>query len=235
MPPDVQVFDFQRIFIGNVPWTFTLEIVFRTTFMYLYALALIRFIGKRGLRELSVFEYVIIFAVGSAIGDPMFYPEIPLLHGMAVLTTIVGLQRGLAWMVYRSQRVRGFIYPGETASLVLDGLIDRDGLLRERLNIKDLEMLLREAGVEHLGQVRRAYLEPTGELSVWQAPEGQVRPGLPLMPSTDPERSPTLAAGRAPQSGHFACEACGNVVGLSEGETVTRCSRCGHTGWLRAG
>src|SRR5688500_2131090 len=151
MPLDVRVFDLQRIFIGNLPWTFTLEIVFRTAFMYLYALLLIRFIGKRVLRELSVFEYVIIFALGSAMGDPMFYPEIPLLHGMAVLTAIVVLQRGLAWMLHRSDRVHDLLYPGHTASLVLDGLINTEGLVRERLNIRDLEMLLREEGVEHLG------------------------------------------------------------------------------------
>jgi uncharacterized membrane protein YcaP (DUF421 family) len=235
MPPNVRVFDFKRIFIGDVPWTFTLEIAFRTTLMYLYALLLIRFIGKRGLRELSVFEYVIIFTLGSAIGDPMFYPEIPLLHGMAVLTVIVGLQRGMVWMVQRSRRFHDFVYPGDAASLVMDGLINRDGLVRERLNVKDLAMLLRESGVEHLGQVRRAFLEPTGELSVWKVPQDQIRPGLPIMPDSDPERPPTIASRAAPQSGYYACEACGTVVRFSEGEAVTKCSRCGHTGWMRAG
>ena len=181
----VRVFDLERIFIGNLPWTFTLEIVFRTTFMYIFTLIVIRVIGKRGLRELTLFEFVIIFALGSAVGDPMFYPEIPLLHGMAVVTTFVAIHRALALLTTTIPGLQQLVYPGKTACLVRDGVIIQEAMKKERLAEKDLFMILRETGIEHLGQVKRAYLEPTGEISVWQFKESETKPGRPLTPDCD--------------------------------------------------
>ena len=46
-------------------------------------------LGKRGMGELSPFELVIIVALGSAVGDPMFYADVPLVHGIIVITVVV--------------------------------------------------------------------------------------------------------------------------------------------------
>jgi uncharacterized membrane protein YcaP (DUF421 family) len=233
MPQGIRVFDLHRMFVGDLPWTFTLEIAFRTTFLYLYALLLIRLIGKRGLRELAVFEYVIIFAVGSAVGDPMFYPDIPLLHGMTVLTVIVLLQRVLTGMLRMSEPLHDFVYPGHPARLVSEGRIDVAALRNERLRNEDLFMLLREAGVENLGQVKRAYLEPTGELSTWLFAPAEARAGLPLTPDPGTEDVAVLSVGSAvPHDGDFACRACGHTVSMRGGAPSRPCPQCQHDQWL---
>jgi uncharacterized membrane protein YcaP (DUF421 family) len=54
--------------------------------MYLYALLLVRLLGKRGMGQLAPFDFVIIIALGSAVGYPMFYPDVPVLHAMAAIT-----------------------------------------------------------------------------------------------------------------------------------------------------
>jgi uncharacterized membrane protein YcaP (DUF421 family) len=233
MPHGIHIFDLHRMFVGDLPWTFTLEIVFRTTFLYLYALVLVRLIGKRGLRELAVFEYVIIFALGSAVGDPMFYPDIPLLHGMTVLTTIVALQRMLARILQMSEPLHDFVYPGKPARLVFDGRVDLAALKRERLRNEDLFMLLREAGVENLGQVKRAYLEPTGELSTWLFTPAEARPGLPLTPDPGADGLAVLSAGSVvPHDGDFACGGCAHTVSMNAGTLSRRCPQCQHDQWL---
>ena len=66
-------FDPIRMLVGDFAWEFTLEIVLRTVIMYTYTLAIVRVLGKRGLGHLSPFELVIIVALGSSVGDPMFY------------------------------------------------------------------------------------------------------------------------------------------------------------------
>ncbi len=43
-----------------------------------FALVL-RLMGKRGNRSLSPFANVVIIALGSATGDSMFYPQVPLI------------------------------------------------------------------------------------------------------------------------------------------------------------
>ena len=75
MVSEVETFDLHRIFLGDTSAWFLLEVIFRTTFMFVYTLILVRTTGKRGLGELSPFELLLVVALGSAVGDPMFYPD----------------------------------------------------------------------------------------------------------------------------------------------------------------
>lgn len=93
MESDYEPFDLRRMFIGDFSALLMAEIAVRTIVMYVFALLIIRLLGKRGMGQLTPFEYVIVFAIGSATGDPMLYPEVPLLHGMIALTVVVLLQR----------------------------------------------------------------------------------------------------------------------------------------------
>lgn len=56
MGSEIETFDLQRMFFGDQSSWFLLEVVFRTCFMFLYTLILVRTTGKRGLGELSPFE-----------------------------------------------------------------------------------------------------------------------------------------------------------------------------------
>jgi uncharacterized membrane protein YcaP (DUF421 family) len=160
------------MFIGDTDLTFVLQIVIRTTFMYLYTLALVRLLGKRGMGQLSPFEMVIIVALGSAVGDPMFYDNVPLLHGIAVVTVVVALERLLVVLTQRNRRLERLI-ESSPVLLVTDGAIDQEAMNQEELSEGELFMSLREASIEQLGEVRLAYLEPNGKVSVFRSEEPQ--------------------------------------------------------------
>jgi uncharacterized membrane protein YcaP (DUF421 family) len=160
------------MFIGDTDLTFVLQIVIRTTFMYLYTLALVRLLGKRGMGQLSPFEMVIIVALGWAVGDPMFYDNVPLLHGIAVVTVVVALERLLVVLTQRNRRLERLI-ESSPVLLVTDGAIDQEAMNQEELSEGELFMSLREASIEQLGEVRLAYLEPNGKVSVFRSEEPQ--------------------------------------------------------------
>jgi uncharacterized membrane protein YcaP (DUF421 family) len=101
------------------------EITFRTVILYIYTLGILRLIGQRGMERLSSFDFAIVIAMGSAVGDPMFYPEVPLLHGMVVVTTILAVERGLSWITKRSQRAERTL-EGVTMRVVKEGCIEPD-------------------------------------------------------------------------------------------------------------
>ncbi|HEU4749789.1 MAG TPA: YetF domain-containing protein, partial [Acidimicrobiia bacterium] len=143
---------------------FALEIALRTTVMYLYTLALVRLLGKRGMAQLSPFEMVIIVALGSAIGDPMFYADVPLIHGIIVVTVVVGLERLIVRLTENNQWLERVV-ESTPVLLVADGEIVRAALDDEDLSEAELFMALRQNGIEQLGEVRLAYLEPNGHLS----------------------------------------------------------------------
>ena len=64
-------FDWNKIFLSDLDWSFALEIVFRTILMFALILLMLRLSGKKGVRQLSIFEVAIIIALGSAVGDPL--------------------------------------------------------------------------------------------------------------------------------------------------------------------
>jgi uncharacterized membrane protein YcaP (DUF421 family) len=136
--------------------------------MYLYTLALVRLLGKRGMAQLSPFEMVIIVALGSAVGDPMFYADVPLIHGMIVITVVVALERLIVRLTEHNQWLERVV-ESMPILLVADGQIQYEALETEDLSEAELFMALRQNGVEQLGEVRLAYLEPNGHVSVFKA------------------------------------------------------------------
>ena len=170
----VTPFDWQRLFIGNQPPLFFLEIVFRIILIYAFTVFMLRYTGKRGQRQMTPFELVLVIALGSATGDSMFYPEVPILYAWLIILVMVGLTYLVEKLQIRSRRINTFL-EGKPQLLVREGELLEDSLKRENLRPAELMSLLRERGIKSTGEVQYAFLEPTGQLGVFQYPDqGQV-------------------------------------------------------------
>jgi uncharacterized membrane protein YcaP (DUF421 family) len=226
-------FDLQRIFLGDAPPLFLLEIVFRTSVLYIYTLLLLRLLGKRGVKQLTFFEFAIILALGSAVGDPMFYDDVPLLHGALVVTVIVLVQRAIVILTEKNKRLE-VLFESSARRLIKNGVLELRGLEKEKLSKDEVFSHLRGAGLTHLGQVERAYLETSGSISIWKKKPEDVQPGLTLMPDEDPDYPTLYPAGNAvPKNTLYVCQQCGRTQEFKGGEVFTICE-CGHKGWLEA-
>ena len=226
-------FDLDRILFGNLPWLYLAEIILRTSIMYFYALFVVRMLGKRGMGQLAPFDFVIIIALGSAVGDPMFYHDVPLLHALVAITVIVLFTRGLVMLSQHNRRLKSFLSTSSTR-LVKDGVMDLDPMAKEGISREELFQALRGQNIEHLGQVERVYLEPNGRATVFRQGAGAVTPGIPLIPEDDIDRSEFHAAGDMPPSlDRQGCWACGTVVKPSM-PSLPKCPNCGGTRWIKA-
>ena len=87
------IFEWRRILINDMPVEFLLEVAFRTIVMFFFLVVTLRLAGKRGVKQLSIYEVVIIVALGSAAGDPMFYKDVGLIPALLVFTIVMGLYR----------------------------------------------------------------------------------------------------------------------------------------------
>lgn len=231
---NLEVFDLGRMFFGDAPPLFLLEIVVRTALMYGYALLMLRLMGRRSMGQLSAFDFAIVIALGSAVGDPMFYPEVPLIHGMVVITVIVAMERGLAELVQRSEKADTVI-SGKPVLLVEDGRLVPSDDRENSLSREELFSILREHEVQQLGKVRRAYLEATGKVSVFLFDDGDEQPGLAILPPWELEAPQTHEArGPVPAGGDYACYNCGTVLRVAPRQTLTPCPHCEGERWTRA-
>jgi uncharacterized membrane protein YcaP (DUF421 family) len=226
-------FDLHRIFLGDAPPLFLLEIVLRTTLLYLYTLLLLRFLGKRGVRQLTFFEFAIILALGSAAGDPMLYEDVPLLHAALVITIIVLVQRAIV-IVTEKNKTLEVIFESSPRRLIKDGRLELEALEEEKLSKDEVFSRLREANLKHLGEVVRAYLEPSGNISIWKAEPNKLKPGLTVMPDEDPDYPTMYERGQAaPEDNVYVCQHCGRAKEFKQGETFMICE-CGNKKWLEA-
>jgi uncharacterized membrane protein YcaP (DUF421 family) len=177
-------FDPLRILFGSPDLAtplFYLEILLRTTVMYVYTIVLARVVGHDAIGQLGPFEFVLVIAVGSAAGDPMFYPDVGLLQGIAVITVVMLLHRATGYATARWRKVESVVQ-GEPIMVVEAGRILEDAIGAGRLTQGELLSLLRGEGVRDTGEVECAYLEPSGVLSVFRYKDGGRGGGASTMP-----------------------------------------------------
>ena len=229
----ITAFDLQRMLLGDEPPLFLLEIAFRSIVIYAYTLFLLRWIGGRSIGQLSLVEFLLVIALGSAVGDAMFYPEVPLVHCLVVITVVVLLDKALAFIVARHAGLEDVI-EGKSVEIVKDGRIFWRQLRAKDLGYDELFEQLRLRDVEQLGQVRGAYFETNGLLSVFKADKKSERPGLAIVPPWDVTEPARYEAGEAGEKGEFACPRCGYVVAVKQQQKLPACPGCEATTWHEA-
>jgi len=227
----IQPFDLHRIFLGDLPWHFTLEVVFRTVIIYLFALLLIRWLSHRAVGQLSLVEFLLVIALGSAVGDPMFYPDVPLLHAMVVMTVIVLLNRGLDQLIAHNKDAEELI-EGTPKRLIHHGRIDYKQLEALTINHDELFQYLRLQGVEQLGEVRAAYMEQNGKVSLFPFAKEETGKGLSIEPPWELESPQRFTQGERIQTGgYYSCTRCGYTQLFDEPTTLPACPACGEHHW----
>lgn len=218
--------DFEKIFIHGAEWAFVMEIVGRTFVMFLIILLILRLSGRRGVRQLTLFEVAIIIASGSAAGDPMFQEDIPVVYSLVVLISIIIVYKLVTLWASRSVAV-SHLLEGKAMVVVKDGVFDVKHENDNNYSKMEFFAELRNQSVEHLGQVRLGVLEVDGTLSLLYYRDEDVRYGLPLFPTAYKEIESEK------EQGPFACMYCGRVeTHLSDRRA--KCARCRRDRWTKA-
>lgn len=208
-------FDLERMVLGTAPALFYLEIAVRVVVIWIWTVVLLRWVGGRSISQMSVVEFLLVIALGSAVGDAMFYPEVPLLHAMLVILMVVLADKGIDIAFRKWSRAKRLV-DGTPTEVMRDGRVRQTGLDEQGIGATEVKELLRLKGVRNLGQVELAYMEPSGALSVFLFP--RPRPGLPIVPPWD------IRPPRGPEGAALAC--CANC-GLLRDTRHPTCPECG--------
>ncbi len=219
-------FDWQTVFLHDLDLSYAVEVLARTAIMFIIVLAVIRLSGKRGVRQLSIFEVAIIVSLGSAAGDPMFYKDVAIVPAIFVCLTIIVLYRLITYLTAKNERIEKWV-EGKPVYIVEDGVFCIDNISRDTLAKDEFFSELRQSNVEHLGQVRVAILETNGSISLLFYEAGKQKPGLPVTPKSYNSRTNLID-----DQGTYACAFCGQVADLYPGKHY--CKRCGREEWVKA-
>jgi len=218
--------DWANIFIYDTTWSFAAEIFIRTIVMFSLIILLLRLTGKRGIRQLSIFELTIILSLGSIAGDPMFTEDLPLIQAVLIMSIVLLLYRLCTWLTSK-YKVFENLLEGKPTYIVENGLLVIEDVKKGKMSHDEFFAEMRQYGVRHLGQVQVGILETDGEFSVLLFPHDKTQYGLPIFPKE-------FQAAKVLENGlPYACMHCGYVEDISHLEAA--CSRCHHLmGWAKA-
>lgn len=148
-----------------VPDISVVEKVLRAAVVYTFLLVAFRLCGKRQLGQLSAFDLVVVLLISNVLQNAMIGDDNSLAGGIIGAVTILVLNSGVAYLTFRFKRVDRVVEHSPTV-LVRHGRIIRDNLRRERLGPRDLRAALRHHGIVSIRDIRYAFLEEDGHVSV---------------------------------------------------------------------
>jgi uncharacterized membrane protein YcaP (DUF421 family) len=143
------------------PW----ELIVRGTVMYLGLIAMFRFVLRRDVGSMNMADVLFIVIIADASQGAMSGESKSIGDGAVLVATLIGWNMCLDWLAYYSPTLRRVIAP-PALPLIENGSWLRRNLQREWITTDEILSKLREHGIDDISLVRKAFLEPSGELGV---------------------------------------------------------------------
>lgn len=228
-----EISELRKILMHDHPFGFLLEVVLRTVIMFMIILIALRASGKRGIKQLSIFELVLIIGLGSAAGDPMFYDDVGILPAFVVFLVVITLYIVVTRLSDRFVRIEKLL-EGEPLYVIRNGKLSMDAFRASGLSQDEFFAELRLRNVAHLGQVQTVLIETSGEFSVLFYADEDVRYGLPIFPDELKQKLEARNAAVNQDFEYIACAQCGSVRNARDTRELPTCPECDVCEWIEA-
>jgi uncharacterized membrane protein YcaP (DUF421 family) len=139
--------------------------IFRAAFGYVFLVFVLRIAGRRPGKQLSPFDYVVVFFLGGIMLTGIVGPEASLTNALCQIVTIALCHCSLAWLRSRYPVARRII-DGTPLVLMSNGRWRTEALSNMRLQDDDVMDSARGFGARDLESIRMAVLEPVGEITI---------------------------------------------------------------------
>ncbi len=143
----------------------TLQMAIRAAIIFMVALILIRLSGRRAFGQRSPFDTVIAILLGAILGRAIVKSDLPF-FGPIAAATVICILHFLFALLTTSSRVMGEIIKGRAKLLYKEGVKNRKMMRRSLITDRDLHEGIRKAGHEHESEIKEAWLERDGSISV---------------------------------------------------------------------
>jgi len=133
--------------------------------VYWLLFLIFRFLLRRDVGAVGIADILLLVIVADAAQNAMSGGYSTFAEGAILVLTIACWNWALDVLSYRFVVVRRFTTPGRLV-LIKQGVLQRRNLRREYITVEELHEKLREQGIEKVAEVKAAYLEGDGQISV---------------------------------------------------------------------
>jgi len=141
-----------------------MDIVLRTSAVFLALLLLTRALGKRELSEMTAFELVLLVVVGDLVQQGATQEDMSVTGALIAVSTLAIWVLAMSYVGFRWNRARSVI-EGTPVIVVDHGRVVEQAIRYERVTTDEVLEGARSQGIEDLGSVRWGLLEPDGRFS----------------------------------------------------------------------
>lgn len=149
-----------------------LELIVRASIIYLLLIVALRMLGRRELGSLQIPDLLFVLLIADGVQNGMggAYTTVP--GALVVGGTLVAWNYAIMQLIHRFERLRRLLHP-PPLPLIADGTMLRANMRKELVTTDELEQMLRIQGIEDIAEIKSAYLESDGELSVIRHTKGE--------------------------------------------------------------
>lgn len=142
------------------------RVFYRTVFFYIIVIISYKIMGKREVGELGIFDFIISMLVSQLIAVSIENYKESIWFVLVPLITLVIFQLVLAKLSIKSNRFRKFL-DGKQSVIISKGKLQFNEMVKQRYNLDDLLLQLREQQIRSIEEVDYAILENNGKLSIF--------------------------------------------------------------------
>jgi uncharacterized membrane protein YcaP (DUF421 family) len=126
---------------------------------------IIKIVGKKIINQITPFTFISSIVLGELLGNALYDPKIGvfyIVYSMLLWSLLLFIVEFLA---QKFLKFRGFV-EDKPSALIKNGIIDREALRKNRMNINQLQSLLRQSETFSIREVAFCYLEANGSISI---------------------------------------------------------------------
>jgi uncharacterized membrane protein YcaP (DUF421 family) len=149
-----------------------LQIVIRVTLVYVFLMILLRFTGKKELGQLEPMDLLTMLILSETVSPALTAQDTSLTAAAVASGTLLALTVLVSHLTFRWRIMENFVQ-GKRAVLIRHGKVMEDVLRAERITDQQLSTALHQEGIEAVSQVKMAYVEPSGDITIIKKEQAQ--------------------------------------------------------------
>ncbi len=139
--------------------------IFRAVFGYLFLVLIVRIVGRRPGKQLTPFEFILIFYLGGLTLTGMVGMEVSLTNALSQILTVAGCHYVLSYLRFRFDWVQKHL-DGVPLILLEHKQWRTETLSRMGIQDDDVMDMARNNGIKDLDGIKTAVLESFGEIMI---------------------------------------------------------------------
>ncbi|WLV25561.1 DUF421 domain-containing protein [Aciduricibacillus chroicocephali] len=152
---------------------FYLSMIYEMVFGFFALLIFAKIMGKTQISQITTFDFISALVLGDLIGNALFDKNTGIIEIALVIFIWSVLMYGTEMITQKFNRSRSFL-EGRPAIIIQRGELIRDSMRKNKLDINQLQHLLRAKNAFTVSEVHSAILETDGTLSVLKKSDFQM-------------------------------------------------------------